>query len=246
VGSECLVNASTAEPFACGAGSVPYCPKPSGAHQTYKGWSGSKLFVLLASMPHADSTKVQSPCSKDATGNWYDAPWLGLSHGELVRAGAFQSCQCYAKDPAKWYLGDGCGQFNVFEVVNDNNTYKNLGVFSTNMFGYAGYVGEGPCGAACDVSKLAPEVDLVDKSKNIEAAMGALASPTKGPGAAFRRPDLGFRYFLILMDVPSRTVQLAIVHPSQIPPSLAPVLPGLPATLPTTAIDALLALRLPK
>ena len=36
------------------------------------------------------------------------------------------------------YIG---GQFNVFEVVNDNNQYKNLGVFSTNMFGYAGYVG---------------------------------------------------------------------------------------------------------
>jgi hypothetical protein len=246
VGSECLVNVSTDQPFACGPGSVPYCPEPSGQHHTYKGWAGSKLFILLASMPHADSGKVQNPCSKDASGNWYDAPWLGLSHGELVRAGAFSDCQCYAKDPDKWYLADGCGQFNVFEVVNDNNQYKNLGVFSTNFFGYAGYVGEGPCGPACDVSKLDPAVDLIDKSKDTEAQSGALASPSKGPGAAFRRPEGGYRYFVILMDVASRTVQLAVVHPSQIPASLAPLLPDLPADVPTTTIDALLALRLPK
>ena len=75
---------------------------------------------------------------------------LGLAVGELSRAGSFASCQCFAKDPAKWYLADGCGQFNVLEVVNDNNSYKNLDVFSTNMIGYAGYVGQGPCGAGYD------------------------------------------------------------------------------------------------
>jgi hypothetical protein len=245
VGSECLVNVSTDDPFSCGPGSVPYCPLPSGQHHTFKGWAGSKLFVLLAGMPHANSDKVQSPCSKDATGNWYDAPWIGLSHGELVRAGAFSDCQCYAKDGAQWWLADGCGQFNVFEVVNDNNQYKNLGVFSTNMFGYAGYVGEGPCGAACDVSKLQPVVDLIDKSKNQEAAKGALASPSKGPGAAFRRPESGYRYFIIFMDVASRTVQLAVVHPNEIPATIGGLLPGLPGDLPAATIDALLALRLP-
>jgi len=189
---------------------------------------------------------VQSQCAKNNTGNWYDAPWIGLSLAELVRAGAFQGCQCYAQSPDNWSLGDGCGQFNVFEVVNDNNQYKNLDVFSTNFFGYAGYVGEGPCGPKCDASKLGAAVDLIDKSNDTEAAAGALSSPSKGPGAAFRRPEGGYRYFLILMDVDSRTVQLAVVHPSQIPASIAPILPNLPPFLPKTAIDALSALRLPK
>ena len=97
-------------------------------------------------------------------------------------------CQCYAKDQAKGYLADGCGQFNVFEVVNDNNAYKNLDVFSTNMIGYGGYVGEGPCGPQCNAATLGQEVDLIAKSTNTEATAGATSTPTKGPGAAFRRP----------------------------------------------------------
>lgn len=241
VGTECLVNVSTAAPFACGEGSVPFCPASDDTQ--YDGWAGSKLFVLLARMPNAE--EVGEPCSEDMTGNWYDAPWIGLSLGELVRAGAFSSCQCYAKNPDEWYLGDGCGQFNVWEVVNDNNQYQNFGVFSTNFFGYAGYVGEGPCGDQCDVSQLGPEVDLIDKGENVEAAAGAVATPNQGPGAAFRRPIEGYRYFIILMDTASRTVQLAIVHPEQVPPALAPLLPGLPGSLSQAAIADALGLRLP-
>jgi hypothetical protein len=243
VGTECLVDVSTDRPFACGAGSQPFCPGTSDPQ--HLGWSGSKLFVLLAAMPHA--AQVGARCSNDDTGNWFDAPWLGLSLGELARAGAFSDCQCYAKDPAQWYLADGCGQFNVFEVVNDNNSSKNLDVFSTNFFGYAGYVGEGPCGAACDVSSLGGAVDLIDKSHDTEAAQGAIAGPAPlgGPGAAFRRPENGYRYFVVLLDVPSRQVQLAIVHPAQIPSTLAALLPGLPAEVPQEAVERVLALRLP-
>jgi hypothetical protein len=244
VGTECLVNVSTSTPFPCGAGSSPYCPTPGAGHSSYVGWPGSKLFVLLASMPHAGD--VPGACSTTTTGNWYDAPWIGLSVGELVRAGAFVSCQCYAKDPTKGYLADGCGQFNVFEVVNDNNQYKNLDVFSTDMIDYAGYVGEGPCGPACDVSKLGAVVDLIDKKADTEAAAGALSDPTKGPGAAFRRPEVGYRYFMILLDVPSRTVQLAMVHPGAVPSALAPLLPALPASVDATVVDSVRALRLPR
>src|SRR5690606_31647285 len=139
-----------------------------------------------------------------------------------------------------------CGQFNVFEVVNDNNEYTNLDIFSTNFFGYAGYVGEGPCGPACDVSMLAGEVDLVDKGTSQEASAGATASPAGGPGAAFRRPSAGYRYFLIHLDVASRSVQLAIVHPEAVPDELAALLPNLPAGLSQSTIDALLDLRLPQ
>jgi hypothetical protein len=244
VGTECLVNVSTDLAFGCGKGSLPYCPASS--TDQHAGWKGSKLFVLLARMPHAGSAGAGQACSKDASGNWYDAPWIGLSVGELVRAGSFSSCQCYAKDPASWWLADGCGQFNVFEVVNDNGSYKNLGVFSTNFIGYAGYVGEGPCGPQCDASKLAASVDLIAKATDTEAAQGAIATPSQGPGAAFRRPDQGYRYFIVLLDVDTRTVQLGIVHPSAIPSSATTILPGLPATVFREAIDALLALRLPR
>lgn len=244
VGTECLVDVATDRDFPCGAGSEPYCP-PSSDPQ-YLGWEGSKLFVVLATMPHADQYAVGEACSEGSGGNWWDAPWMGLSLGELARAGAFSDCQCYAKNPEQWWLGDGCGQFNVFEVVNDNNEYRNLDVFSTNFFGYAGYVGEGPCGAQCDVTALGPDVDLIDKAQDAEAASGAEASPTQGPGAAFRRPAQGYRYFLILMDAEARTVQLAVVHPLQIPAAVATLLPGLPSTLPRNAVDAVLDLRLPQ
>jgi hypothetical protein len=198
-------------------------------------------------MPHAEEG-VGTPCSDTTDGNWYDAPWLGLSLGELVRAGAFSSCQCYAKNPDEWYLGDGCGQFNVFEVVNDNNEYRNLEVFSTNFFGYAGYVGEGPCGSACDVSALDDAVDLIDKSENTEAAAGGIAGPAPigGPGVAFRRPTEGYRYFLVLLDVSTRTVQLAVVHPEQIPDALAPLLPALPDTIVHDVVSQVIDLRLPQ
>jgi hypothetical protein len=241
VGSECLVNVSTSKPFGCGSGSLPYCPT-SGTAQYY-GWSGSKLLIVLAQMAHAD--QVGSACSTTTTGNWYDAPWIGLSVGELVRAGSFVSCQCYAKDPTKSYLADGCGQFNVFEVVNDNNSYKNLDVFSTNMIGYAGYVGQGPCGSQCQVANLGAAADLIDKATSTEAAAGAVASPAGGPSAAFRRPETGYRYFVMLLDVDTRTVQLGMIHPGKIPAAAATVLPNLPSTLTRADIDALIALRLP-
>lgn len=243
IGTECLVDVSTDQVFPCGPGSSPYCPESNDPR--YHGWSGSKLFVILAKMPHADESPVGTPCSADTTGNWWDAPWLGLSLGELIRAGAFSDCHCYAKNPDEWWLGDGCGQFNVFEVVNDNNEYRNLELFSTNFFGYAGYVGEGPCGASCDVENLAPEVDLIDKATHDEAPMGATANPEGGPGAAFRRPTAGYRYFLIHLDVPTRTVQLGVVHPEAVPSEIDSLLPNLPASVPQATIEALLELRLP-
>jgi hypothetical protein len=244
VGTECLVDVATDRVFPCGAGSEPFCPASD--DPKHHGWAGSKLFVLLATMPHAGEG-VGSPCSDGTDGNWYDAPWLGLSLGELVRAGAFSNCQCYAKNPDEWYLGDGCGQFNVFEVVNDNNEYRNLDVFSTNFFGYAGYVGEGPCGGGCDVTALGAAVDLIDKSENAEATEGAIAGPAPigGPGAAFRRPAAGYRYFIILLDVETRTVQLAMVHPEQIPTSLAPLLPALPEAITQETVSHAIELRLP-
>jgi hypothetical protein len=245
VGNTCLVNVSTNRKFAAGPGSVPYCPPTTDT--VYYGWEGSKMIIVQASMPRVKSGVIDNAeqCGVDTTNNWYDAPWIGLSHGEMVRSGAFGSCQCYAKDPTQWWLADGCGQFNAFEVVNDNNTYQNFDLFSTNFFGYGGYVGEGPCGKNCTVTGLDPKVDLIDKSTSKEAATGVVSTPTKGPGVAFRRPESGYRFFVMLLDVKTRTVQLALIHPSNVPATVQTILPGLPAQVSRAAIDNMLALRLP-
>jgi hypothetical protein len=243
VGTECLVDTSTDRAFPCGPGSVPYCPPP-GTAKKYYGWQGSKMIVLLSFMPFANSGKIAAPCSQTTTGNWYNAPWIGLSVGELVRSGAFGTCQCYsATNPS---AGDGCGQFNVFETVNDNNSFQNFDVFSTNFFGYAGYVGEGPCGASCKASLFPAGADLVNKTTSLEATQGVVTGPGKPVGVAFRRPEAGYRYFVMLLDVDTRTVQLAIVHPQKIPAALGGFLPDLPSQIARSTIDATLALRLPK
>jgi len=241
IGTECLVDASTDKVFPCGPGSVPYCA--ASTDKKYYGWAGAKMFVILATMPYANSGKIGSPCSTTTTGGWYNAPWIGLSHGELIRAGAFGGCQCYSKtDPN---AGDGCGQFNVLEVVNDNNTYRNFDVFSTNFFGYAGYVGEGPCGTNCKSNLFPPAADLINKSTSLEASQGAVSQPGSPVGAALRRPESGYRYLVFVLDVDTRTVQLAIVHPQNIPAGLAPLLPNLPLQITRATVDAAIQTRLP-
>jgi hypothetical protein len=40
-------------------------------------------------------------------------------------------------------------------------------------------------------------------------------------------------------------VQLAFIHPGAVPASVSGLLPGLPAQVPQSAVDGLLALRLP-
>ncbi|HEY4103567.1 MAG TPA: DUF2403 domain-containing protein [Polyangiaceae bacterium] len=244
VGSTCLVNAATDQAFGCGPMSSPYCAANSPNKNS--GWSGSKMFVFLASMPHVGSDGITTAqnCSP-VTNGWHDAPWIGLSVGELIRAGAFSSCQCYE---VTQYHGDGCGQINALEVINDNDTtgnYKNLEIFSSNFFGYAGDFG-GPCGTNnCDTTGIPATVDLV--SGKMAAASGALGSgdPIKSPNGFLRRPTSGYRYFILLLDVSSRTVQYAEVHPANVPASLGALLPSLPSEIPQSTIDSVIQLRLP-
>jgi hypothetical protein len=245
VGNTCLVDVSTNKKFTVGPGSIPYCPPASDTK--YYGWEGSKMVIVQAYMPHVSANVIDNAknCGNDPTNGWYDAPWIGLSHGEMVRSGAFGSCHCYAKDGAQWWLADGCGQFNAFEVVNDNNDYQNFDLFSTNFFGYGGYVGEGPCGKNCNVAGLDPKIDLINKATSTEATTGAISNPTKGPGAAFRRPAAGYRFFVMLFDVDTRQVQLALIHPANVPATVSAVLPGLPQQIQRATVNNMLALRLP-
>ncbi len=243
IGNVCELEVASDRPFPCGAGSVPYCTEGSDQHY---GWSGGKLVIVLARSPHYGEDSLDEVACEGPGHGWHDAPWLGLSHGELVRSGRYSGCHCWSK-PGNDYAQDGCGQFNVFEVVNDNNQYANLDLFSTNLVSYAGYVGEGPCGEACDASGLPEGVDLLDKSTGTTAAAaGAVGSPSMGPRAAFVRPHAGYRYFVTLLDVQTRTVQIALIHPEAIPSSIAALLPSLPATLERKTVDALVGLRLPR
>ena len=246
VGSECVADAMTDKAFPCGPNSVPYCPAGGGGPKNY-GWSGSKLFVMTARMPMMGGAKLDAAtaCGTGTSNGWYNAPWIGISLGELIREGKFGDCNCYGKTPPEWYAGDGCGQINAFEVVNDNNDYQNFDVFSSNIFAYYGNVGEGPCGKNCNLTGVGP-ADLIDKATSKPAAKGGVT--TFGGAAAhvaFRRPTEGYRYVLALFDVNTRTMQLAIIHPSKVPPAAAGLLPALPRSLDRATIDALLALRLP-
>jgi hypothetical protein len=246
VGSECIADVMTDQVFPCGPNSVPYCPA-GGGPKNY-GWGGSKLFVLTARMPMMGGPKLDAAtaCGTGTSNNWYNAPWIGISLGELVREGKFSDCNCYGKTPPEWYAGDGCGQINAFEVVNDNNDFQNFDVFSSNVFAYYGNVGEGPCGKSCNLSGVGP-ADLIDKATSMPAAKGGVT--TFGGSAAhvaFRRPTEGYRYVLALFDVNSRQMQLAIIHPGKVPASVAGLLPTLPRSVSRATIDSLLALRLPQ
>ena len=72
-----------------------------------------------------------------------------------------------------------------------------------------------------------------------------MSMPGTGPGAAFRRPSTGYRYFVVLLDAPARTVQMGIIHPDRIPAAAATLLPSLPSEIGQTTIDGVLQLRLP-
>ena len=244
VGSTCLINASTDKDFGCGPASSPYCAANSSNKKS--GWAGSKMFVFLASMPHVGATGITTAQNCGAvTNGWHDAPWIGLSVGELIRAGAFSSCQCYETTP---YHGDGCGQINALEVINDNDTsgnYKNLEIFSSNFFSYGGDFG-GPCGTKnCDTTNIPGTADLV--KGNMAATVGAVGSqtPLTNPNSFLRRPTTSFRYFVLLFDVTTRTVQYAVIHPQKVPAGLGALLPNLPDQVPQAAIDSLISLRLP-
>ena len=66
------------------------------------------------------------------------------------------------------------------------------------------------------------------------------------PNGFLRRPTTGFRYFILLLDVTTRTVQYAIVNPSNVPAGLGALLPNLPNTIPQATVDSVIGLRLPK
>jgi hypothetical protein len=227
--------------FDCGDGRDYYCPDDPGIKHV--GWSGSKLLVFLASMTFDD----EGVRACDGSGAGHPGPWVAFDAAELFRDGARKwdgQCNCYSKTGT---VGDGCGEINVFEVVLDDNAYSNREFISTGVRSYqAGHIGGSVCGAECTRDGFPQDVDVVDACTKQAYATGPVVDAGgEADGCPVWRRPVGDRYFMILLDEPSRTIQVAVVHPQGIPSKAAALLPDLPATLDRGMVDDLVAMRLP-
>jgi hypothetical protein len=239
--NDCVWYLAQKSPFDCGDGRDYYCPKDPGVNRL--GWTGSKLFVLLASMTFDDSG-VEA-CNGGGTG--HPGPWVALVASELIRDGGRKwngLCNCYSKTGT---VGDGCGEINLFEVVMDNNQYSNREFVSTGVRSYqAGHVGGNVGGSGCSRDQYADDVEVLDAcAKRAYATGPEIAVGGASNGCPVWRRPVGDRYFVVLLDEVTREIQISVIHPANVPSAAAPLLPSLPAMLGRDAVDALLALRLP-
>lgn len=240
--NDCVGYVMQEPTFECGDGRDYYCPSDPGI--LHRGFSGSKLVAFLGSMD-LDDAEVES-CGGDGPG--HPGPWVAFVASELVRDGGRKwngLCNCYSKTGT---VGDGCGEINVFEVVMDNNEFSNREFASTGVRSYQeGHVGGAVCKADCERDAFEPkDVDVVDAcaKKSYENGPEIEAGGETDGCPVWRRPN-GDRYFFILLDEDTRTIQVGIVHPESLPSETAPLFPEFPSRLGRAAIDAMIAMRLP-
>ncbi len=185
------------------------------AMREYDGWAGSKLFSAAGA--HAErrgGRRAVLGGRRPATGTM--RPWIGLeASASWCARGRSPAAEVLRQEPRRMVPGATAAASSTCGRSSTTTTeYQNFGVFSTNFFGYAGYVGEGPCGDQCDVLAAGaggrPSSTRARTSRRREARWRARIEEAR---AAFRRPIGGYRYFIILMDTASRTVQLAIRPP---------------------------------
>jgi hypothetical protein len=246
VGDGCQWYAMLPTPFPCGPGSEPFCPA-SGPDLHYAGWAGSKLVVFDASMPPWDDAALEA--SRCSTGpNPADAPWIGFSASELMRDGSGKYFPCHCYDNANRPDGAGCGEINLFEAVPEaEGEHGNRNILSTGLRSFQfGSLGGHVCGVArCDVNTFPARADLMDACSQSPIVGGAtLTAGAAGPCPVWRRPR-DRRFFFVLLDQTSRSIQVGIVHPQAVPSAAAALLPALPTEISRATVDALLALRLP-
>ncbi|PCC73734.1 Glycine-rich protein domain [Nannocystis exedens] len=252
LGNNCAYYAMQEQPFPCGPGSDPYCP---GSDLDYYGWAGSKLVVMLASMPYADDPALL-PLSCIADGEderAQDAPWVGVSPSELNRDGwsGYHPCHCF-NNTNNGQLGDGCGQINVFEVIAEASgpQWGNRDIISTGIRSYqVGSLGGVTCGIqSCGIEQFPADADLVDVNSLTAMNQGAVIDaedPAMSAGPAWRRA-LDDRFYVFLLDEPSRTVQVAVIHPGDVAAAAQPIVPALPDVISREVVDGFLKLRLPQ
>lgn len=231
----------TQEPVSNCSNGAYYCPNDPGI--LHEGYSGSKLVVLLASMTFPD--EGVTACGDTAPGR--PAPWVAFVASELVRDGGRKwngLCNCYSKTGT---VGDGCGEINVFEVVMDNNDYSNREFMSTGVRSYqAGHIGGAVAGAELLASTFPADSDIVDTCAKTAYESGPIlvAGGSTDGCPVWRRP-VGDRYFFILLDETTRTIQIGILHPENLPAATSELLPELPASISRSTVDAMVQLRLP-
>ena len=92
------------------------------------------------------------------------------------------------------------------------------------------------------------DADLLDVNSLTAMKSGAVIDANDRAmkeGPAWRRAQ-DDRYYLFLLDEMSRTVQVAVIHPAQLPPAAKAIVPALPNTVPRAVIDGFVHLRLPQ
>jgi hypothetical protein len=251
LGNNCAFYAMQKEPFPCGPGSDPYCP---GSGLDFEGWAGSKLVVLLASMPYTDDPALAplSCIGDDEDERAQDAPWIGIAPSELNRDGwsGYHPCHCFDGGGSA-QLGDGCGQINVFEVIAESSgpRFGNRDVISTGIRSYqVGSLGGVTCGIeSCGIDRFPADADLLDVNRLTAMETGAVIdaeAPATSFGPAWRRAR-DDRFYLFLLDERSRTVQVAVIHPGNIPAAARAILPAMPNVITRSAVDGFANLRLP-
>ena len=239
--NDCVGYVMQAPRFDCGDGRDYYCPNDPGI--LHQGYAGSKLVVLRASMDFADA----GVAACDGAGAGHPGPWVAFVAAELIRDGGRKwngLCNCYSKTGS---VGDGCGEINVFEVVMDGNDYSNRDFASTGVRSYqVGHLGGAVAGAGLRPDVFAAEADVVDACAKRAYARGPVlvAGGTTDGCPVWRRP-VGDRYLFILLDESTRTIQVGMLHPANLPAAVGELLPDLPARLTRATLDALVALRLP-
>lgn len=239
--NDCVSYLAQGSAFDCGDGHDYFCPNDPGVKR--QGWNGSKLLVLLASMTF-DDAGVKA-CNGTRPG--HPGPWVALVASELIRDGGRKwngACNCYSKTGT---VGDGCGEINLFEVVMDDNPYSNREFASTGVRSYqAGHVGGNVCGAGCSRQAFADDVEVVDACAKRAYTTGAeIAVGGASDGCPVWKRPVGDRYFVVLLDEATRKIQVAIIHPGNVPSALAPLLPALPSSVARTTVESLVNLRLP-
>lgn len=239
---DCVGYVMQAPRFDCGDGRDYFCPDDEGI--LHRGYVGSKLIVLLASMDFSDAG-VKSCTSSGSAGQ--PAPWVALVASELVRDGGRKwngLCNCYTKTGT---VGDGCGEMNVFEVVMDNNEYSNREFMSTGVRSYqSGHMGGAVAGGSVVPTEYPAESEVVDACAKAAYVRGpVLVAGGETDGCPIWRRPSGDRYFLMLLDESTRTIQVGVIHPSSVPSAAIELLPELPGTISRAAVDALVQMRLP-
>lgn len=241
VHDDCVWYVMQNQPIDCEDFDEYYCPDDPGIN--HLGWTGSKLIAFLGNM-NVNDAEVTS-CGGTEAG--HPGPWVAFVSAELVRDGARKwngLCNCYSKTGS---VGDGCGEINVFEVVMDNNDYSNREFISTGIRSFQnGHVGGSVCGVGCDRDDYANEVEVVDACSESAYTSGPeVISGGSSDGCPVWKRPIGDRFFMILLDETSRTIQVAILHPANIPTGLGELFPGLPSRIQRETVDNLIQLRLP-